>query len=83
MSLLVVGSVAFDSVRTPYGEAHEVLGGSAVYCAVAASFFTQVRLIAVVGADFGEEPMRLLRGRGIDLTGLEPRPGRSFRWSGA
>src|SRR5713226_8970541 len=82
MSLLVIGSVAFDSVKTPYGEAREVLGGSAVYCSVAASYFTPVRMVAVVGEDFGEEPMRLLRARGIDLSGLEIRPGRSFRWSG-
>src|SRR5437899_4462572 len=82
MPLLVVGSVAFDSVRIPYGDAREVLGGSAVYCAVAASFFTEVRLIAVVGQDFGEDPMRLLRGRGIDLSGLEVRQGKSFRWEG-
>ncbi len=82
MSLLVVGSVAFDSVRTPYGEAEEVLGGSATYCAVAASYFTGVRMVAVVGEDFGEEPMRLLRGRGIDVSGLEVREGKTFRWSG-
>ncbi len=82
MSLLVVGSVAFDSIRTPYGEAREVLGGSAVYCAVAASYFTRVRMVAVVGEDFGEEPMRLLRDRGIDVSGLEVARGLSFRWSG-
>jgi sugar/nucleoside kinase (ribokinase family) len=83
MGLLVVGSVAFDSVRTPYGEARDVLGGSAVYCSVAASYFTDVRLVGVVGDDFGEEPMSLLRSRGIDLSGLEVRRGgRTFRWSG-
>jgi len=82
MSLLVVGSVAFDTVRTPYGRAQEVLGGSAVYCAVAASYFTKVRMVAVVGDDFGDEPMGLLRGRGIDVTGLEVGRGPSFRWEG-
>jgi sugar/nucleoside kinase (ribokinase family) len=82
VSLLVVGSVAFDSVKTPYGEAREVLGGSAVYCAVSASYFTAVRLVAVVGEDFGEEPRGLLQGRGIDLSGLEVRKGKSFRWQG-
>jgi len=82
MSLLVVGSVAFDSVKTPYGEAREVLGGSAVYFAVAASYFTPVRMVAVVGEDFGEEPRRLLLDRGIDLSGLEVRKGASFRWAG-
>jgi sugar/nucleoside kinase (ribokinase family) len=82
MPLLVVGSVAFDSIRTPYGSAREVVGGSAVYCAVAASCLTEVRMIAVVGEDFGEAPMRLLAGRGIDTSGIEVRRGRTFRWSG-
>ncbi len=82
MSLLVIGSVAFDSVKTPYGEAEEVLGGSATYCAVAASYFTSVRMVAVVGEDFGDEPMCLLRGRGIDVSGVEVRAGKTFRWSG-
>lgn len=82
MSLLVVGSVAFDSVRTPYGSAREVLGGSAVYCAVAASYFTRVRMVAVVGEDFGEAPMALLRGRQIDVSGIEVCRGETFRWSG-
>jgi sugar/nucleoside kinase (ribokinase family) len=82
MSLLVVGSVAFDSVKTPYGAVDEVLGGSATYCAVAASYFTDVRVVAVVGQDFGEEPMRLLRSRGIDVSGIEIARGKTFRWSG-
>ncbi len=82
MSLLVVGSVAFDSVRTPYGEAREVLGGSAVYCAVAASFLAGVRMVSIVGEDFGEEPLSQLRARGIDLSGLQSGAGRTFRWSG-
>lgn len=82
MSLLVVGSVAFDSVRTPYGEADEVLGGSATYCAVAASYFTEVRVVAVVGEDFGKEPMALLRNRGIDVSGITVGRGKTFRWSG-
>lgn len=82
MSLLVVGTVAFDSVKTPHGEAREVLGGSAVYFAVAASYLTSVRLLAVVGDDFGEESMEKLRARGIDLSGLQVVAGRTFRWSG-
>jgi len=80
--LLVIGSVAFDSVKTPYGAADEVLGGSATYCAVAASYFTDVRMVAVVGTDFGEAPMGLLRSRRIDVSGIEVREGRTFRWSG-
>jgi sugar/nucleoside kinase (ribokinase family) len=82
MSLLVVGSVAFDTVKTPYGQAEEVLGGSATYFAVAASFFTEVRMIAVVGRDFGDAPLRILRDRRIDVSGLEVADGQTFRWSG-
>jgi sugar/nucleoside kinase (ribokinase family) len=82
VSLLVVGSVAFDSVRTPYGEAREVLGGSAVYCAVAASYFTPVRMIAVVGEDFDGDSLALLQRRNIDVSGLEVARGRTFRWGG-
>ena len=80
--LLVVGSMAFDSVRTPFGEAENVLGGSATYFSTAASFFTEVDLIAVVGEDFPEEHIEFLRSRGIDLAGLERRKGKTFRWKG-
>lgn len=80
--LLVVGSVALDSVRTPFGEASEVLGGSAAYFATAASYFTTVDLIAVVGEDFPAQHLKFLKSRGIDLTGLEQRKGDTFRWKG-
>ena len=80
--LLVVGSMAFDSVRTPFGEASNVLGGSATYFATAASFFTDVDLIAVVGEDFPNQHVEFLRSRGIDLAGLERRKGKTFRWKG-
>ncbi len=80
--LLVVGSVALDSVRTPFGEVGEVLGGSASFFATAASYFTSVDLIAVVGDDFPDQHLKFLRSRGIDLTGLERRPGQTFRWKG-
>ncbi|MCY4613915.1 MAG: PfkB family carbohydrate kinase [Nitrospira sp.] len=80
--LLVVGSVAFDTVRTPFGEATEVLGGSATYFSTAASFFTDVNLIAVVGEDFPDEHVAFLKSRGIDLSGLERRSGKTFRWQG-
>ena len=80
--LVVVGSVALDSVKTPFGEAREVLGGSAAFFATAASYFTPVRVIAVVGDDFPERHLTFLRQRGIDLAGLERRPGRTFRWRG-
>jgi sugar/nucleoside kinase (ribokinase family) len=82
MSLLVVGTVAFDTVKTPYGSAREVLGGSAAYFAAAASYFTPVRIVAVVGEDFGEAPMRLLGERGIDTSGIEIARGKTFRWAG-
>ena len=80
--LLVVGSMAFDTVRTPFGEANDVLGGSATYFSTSASFFTEVDLIAVVGEDFPEEHLAFLRSRGVNLDGLERRDGRTFRWKG-
>ena len=82
MSILVVGSVAFDTIETPYGRAEEVLGGSAAYFAVAASYFARVNLVAVVGADFPAHERAFLASRDIDLEGLEVRKGRTFRWSG-
>lgn len=80
--LLVVGSVALDTVKTPFGEGTEVLGGSATYFATSASFFTSVALIAVVGDDFPPQHVTFLKSRGIDLTGLDRRPGATFRWKG-
>jgi sugar/nucleoside kinase (ribokinase family) len=81
-SILVVGSVAFDDVRTPFGEGESLLGGSATHFSVAASYFAPVRLVAVVGEDFGEAHAAPLRERGVDLSGLQRRPGRTFRWAG-
>jgi len=80
--LAVVGSVALDSVTTPFGKVREVLGGSATYFSYAASFFTTVRLVATVGDDFPAEHLRLLKERGIDMTGLQTSRGRTFRWVG-
>ena len=80
--LLVVGSVALDTVKTPFGEGTEVLGGSATYFSTSASFFTSVALIAVVGEDFPQQHIAFLKSRGIDVTGLERRPGETFRWKG-
>ncbi len=82
MNVLVVGSVAFDTIRTPFGVATEVLGGSANYFSVAASFFTDVRLVAVVGEDFPDRHLEFLRRRGVDLRGLQRVPGKTFRWVG-
>ncbi len=80
--LLVVGSVALDTVETPLGCVKDALGGAAVYSSVAASFFTPVRIIGVVGQDFPKEHINFLSERGIDIQGLEIVPGKSFRWSG-
>ncbi len=82
MSILVVGSVAYDTVETPFGKAERVLGGSASFFSVAASFFTPVRLVAVVGEDFGEAQLTAFRGRQIDLDGLERTAGKTFHWQG-
>jgi sugar/nucleoside kinase (ribokinase family) len=82
MSLLVVGSVAFDSIRTPYGEVEEILGGSATFFSVTASWFTSVSVVAVVGEDFGDQHFRVFRERSIDTAGVEQVPGRTFRWKG-
>lgn len=82
MSLLVVGSVALDSVETPFGKKEEVLGGSATFFSTSASFFNPVQLVAVVGEDFPEGHVQFLRARGIGLDGLTREKGRTFRWKG-
>src|SRR5512143_1732925 len=82
MSILVVGSVAYDTVQTPFGRAERVLGGRASFFAVAASFFSPVNLVGVVGRDFGEEQLAAFRGRPIDLEGLERMEGETFHWQG-
>ncbi len=82
MNLLVVGSVALDSIETPAGKAERVLGGSAVYFSVAASYFTDVGLVAVIGRDFPEEHIGLLKERKIDLRGLTRESGLTFHWKG-
>lgn len=82
MSILAVGSVAYDSVETPFGNVDEVLGGSATYFSMAASFFTDVSLVAVVGKDFRDVDRKLLESRSIDLQGLQVVEGETFRWKG-
>lgn len=82
MSVLVVGSVAFDSIETPFGQVDEVLGGSATYFSTSASFFTDISLVAVVGEDFPDEHRQMLIDRGVDIDGLQSAPGRTFRWKG-
>jgi sugar/nucleoside kinase (ribokinase family) len=83
MSLLVVGSVAFDTVQTPSGFADAILGGAATYFSVTASLFAPVKVVAVVGEDFGERQMRVFRERSIDTEGIERARGKTFRWRGS
>jgi hypothetical protein len=82
MSVLVVGSVALDSVETPFGKADEVLGGSANYFSASASHQTAVQLVGVVGSDYPMAKLEPLKARGIDFAGLEQMEGESFRWRG-
>ena len=82
MTVLVVGSVALDSVETPFGRADDALGGSATYFAASASHHTPVQLVGVVGSDYPMDKLQLLAGRGVDLAGLEHAEGESFRWRG-
>ncbi|MFH1563957.1 MAG: PfkB family carbohydrate kinase [Nitrospirota bacterium] len=82
MSILVVGTVALDSVKTPFGKVTEALGGSATYFSLAANIFTKVKLVGVVGADFPNEYVLFLKERGIDLEGLQQIEGKTFRWKG-
>lgn len=82
MSLLVVGSVAFDGLESPYGKVERTLGGAATYFAVAASFFTSVNLVGIVGEDFSDKDAVIFRGRRIDTEGLERAAGKTFFWAG-
>ncbi|HUK39846.1 MAG TPA: PfkB family carbohydrate kinase [Candidatus Acidoferrales bacterium] len=82
MSVLVVGTVAFDSIETPYGSAERILGGSASYFALGASFFTQVRVVGVIGQDFPQQYLDLFAEKKIDLEGLKRAGGDTFHWRG-
>jgi sugar/nucleoside kinase (ribokinase family) len=82
LSLVIVGSVAFDTIQTPYGRRDKIVGGSGAYSALAASFFTRPGLVSVVGQDFPRSFIRTLSSRGIDLQGLKRRAGRTFHWHG-
>src|ERR1039457_6387947 len=82
MSVLIVGSTALDSIKTPNAENPRLLGGSASHAAVAASFFSPVKLIGVVGEDFPKQYLQLYRRHKIDLSGLQRLPGKTFHWSG-
>lgn len=82
MAILVVGSVALDSLETPFGRANEIVGGSAVHFAAAASLFAPVQVVGVVGSDYPTERLDFLHQRGVDLSGIEVMQGESFRWRG-
>ena len=82
MSILVVGSVAYDDVETPSGKRIRQLGGSAVYFSTSASYFAPVSLVGVVGSDFSDSDKRMMAEKGIDISGLETAEGETFRWSG-
>jgi sugar/nucleoside kinase (ribokinase family) len=82
MSLVVVGSVAYDGIQTPYGKEDRLLGGSATYISLAASYFAPVKVVAVVGDDFDAADIELLQKHNVDLEGLERAPGKTFYWSG-
>jgi sugar/nucleoside kinase (ribokinase family) len=82
MSVLVVGTVAFDSIETPFGSAERILGGSASYFALGASFFAPVRVVGVIGKDFPKDFLDVFTRRNIDLEGLERAPGDTFHWRG-
>ena len=82
MSILVVGSIAFDTIVTPSGRKGDILGGSATYFALAASYFTDVRVVAVVGEDFTAEHEEVLKKRGVDTRGIDRAQGKTFRWGG-
>ena len=82
MSIVVVGSVAYDGVETPHGKVERMLGGSCTYIALSASYFSPVKIVGVVGDDFAQEDTDLLASRGVDLAGLERTPGKTFFWKG-
>src|SRR3990172_1558227 len=80
--ILVIGTVAFDSIKTPFGEANEILGGSATFFSMAARLFTNVQLVAIVGQDFPSQYIKIFEENGIDLEGLIRSDGLTFRWKG-
>src|SRR6202521_6018724 len=83
MSIVVVGSVAFDDIASPSGSVKGILGGAATYFSLAANYFTEVRMVAVVGEDFSPEHENVLKKRGVDTRGIERAAGKTFRWGGS
>jgi sugar/nucleoside kinase (ribokinase family) len=82
MSLVIVGSVAFDTIETPFGRRARIVGGSGTYCSLAAGYFTHPKVVGVVGRDFPKTAIAFLRARGVDLRGLKVRSGKTFHWEG-
>lgn len=82
MGVLVVGTIALDSIETPHGRADDAVGGSATHFSIAAAYYARVRLVGVIGPDFPDQHLELLRGRGVDTAGVQVTHGRSMRWSG-
>jgi sugar/nucleoside kinase (ribokinase family) len=82
MSLVVVGSVAYDGLETPHGKVDRILGGSCTYISLAASFFTTAKIVGVVGDDFAQQDVDFLKSRGVEVEGLERVPGKTFFWAG-
>jgi len=82
MSLVIIGSVAFETIRTHWGDREKIVGGSGTYCSLAARYFTRPRVVGVVGRDFPRKTLALLRSRGIDLAGLKVKAGKTFHWEG-
>jgi sugar/nucleoside kinase (ribokinase family) len=82
MSLVIIGSVAFDTIQTPFGRRERIVGGSGTYCSLAASYFTRPRVVGVVGRDFPRKAIAFLKSRHVDLRGLKVRSGKTFHWEG-
>ncbi|MEI6805093.1 MAG: PfkB family carbohydrate kinase [Myxococcaceae bacterium] len=82
MSILVVGSIAFDSVKTPFGTCDRALGGAANFFSMTASLFTKIQLVGVVGEDFPADHLKYLESRGVDIAGVQQSPGKTFHWQG-
>lgn len=80
--ILVVGSLAYDSISTPVGKSDRTLGGSANYFSLAASLFAPVRIVGVVGEDYAASDLKLLTDRKVDVSGLQKKPGKTFHWAG-
>lgn len=82
MSLVIVGSLAFDTIETPFGRREKIVGGSATYCSLAAAYFTNPGIVGVVGDDFPRDTLRFLESRNVDIRGVAVKPGKTFHWEG-